>query len=410
MQRHDGAFYALRFPNFRLFFIGQFISVAGTWMQTVAQQWLVFSLTRSEAWLGIVAGASAIPYVAFAVWGGQIADRHSRRSILIWTQVFPMVLAFVLAALATNRWVPVQAWHIAALAALLGVVNAFNMPAQQAFVSDIVDERNALGNAIALNALRFNIARFLGPILAGTVLVKAGAAACFALNGLSYIAVIISLVMIRPRPFVRQDRDLSVWQGFVYIRQTRPVLRVIMLIGVASLFAWSVSTLYPVFAERFGKGAGGFSAIMALNGIGAAVGGLTVAGIGNRVPRRLLVYGGGFLFSATLLLLLTAMPTYYLLLACLVLSGFAMIIFGISANIMVQEQVPDELRGRVMAVYSLVFGGLMPVGGLEIGFLAEQIGAVAAVRINAALALAAVAALFAWSQADRSRFDPPAPQ
>lgn len=374
-------------------------------MQAVAQQWLVYELTRSAAWLGIVAGASALPYVAFAVWGGQIADRHSRRSILIWTQVFPMALAFIQAALATNRWVPVEAWHIAVLAALLGVVNAFNMPAQQAFVTDIVDERDALGNAIALSALRFNLARFVGPVLAGLVLVKAGAAVCFALNGLSYIAVIISLAMIRIREVPPQAHDMPVWQGFAYIGQTRPILRVVLLIGAASLFAWSVSTLYPVFAARFHTGAGGFSTIMAVNGIGAAAGGLAVAWIGTRIPRRLLVYGGGIVFSV-LLFLMTLAPTYTLLLVCLVLSGFAMIIFGISANIKVQETVPDYLRGRVMAVYSLVFGGLMPVGGLEIGFLAERIGPLAAVRINAALCLLLTVALFAWSERDRRRRRP----
>src|SRR5262249_24981462 len=149
---------------------------------TVAQNWLVWEITHSPRWLGIVNGASAIPYVLFAMWGGKMADRHSRRAILVWTQSLAMVLAFVLAFLATNRWLPVQAWHIAVLAGLSSIVNAFNMPAQQAFVTDMVDERDALSNAIALNSLRFNLARFLGPILAGIVLVKWSVAACFFLN------------------------------------------------------------------------------------------------------------------------------------------------------------------------------------------------------------------------------------
>jgi DNA-binding MarR family transcriptional regulator len=167
-------FYALRFRNFRLFFFGQMVSVAGTWMQIVAQQWLVFSLTHSAAWLGIVTGASAIPSVALTLYGGQIADRVPRRRILLVTQTASMILAVVLAVLATNRLLPIQAWHIALLAGLSGVVNAFNMPAQQSFVADMVEDRKVLGNAIALNSIQFNVARFVGPVAAGPFLSRSG--------------------------------------------------------------------------------------------------------------------------------------------------------------------------------------------------------------------------------------------
>jgi MFS family permease len=395
-----GAFYALSFRNFRLFFVGQLISVAGTWMQAVAQQWLVFRLTHSPAWLGIVSGASAIPYVVFSMWGGQVVDRHERRTILVWTQTVMMLFAFVLAALATDRWIPVQAWHVAALAALGGIVNAFNMPAQQAFVVEMVDDPKALGNAIALNSLRFNLARFLGPIFAGAVLVKVGMAACFFLNGVSFLAVIASLMMMRLPPFQPQERRLSAWGGFVYIRQNRAVFRVITLVGTGSLFAWSASTLYPVFAAHFHRGAGGFSTIMAINGVGAALGGLSVAVLGDRMQRRLLVYGGAMLFGSALMAL-TFAPGFHAALACLALSGFAMIMFGINANTMVQEGVPDALRGRVMAIYSLVFAALMPVGGLQIGFLAQRVGAMNAVRLNASLCLLVAIAFYIWSEADR---------
>jgi MFS family permease len=395
-----GPFYALRFRNFRLFFYGQLISVAGTWMQTVAQQWLVYSLTHSAAWLGVVSGASAFPYVAFAVWGGQVADRRPRRTILVWTQVAAMALAFLLAVLATNRLVPVQAWHVAVLAGLLGIVNAFNMPAQQAFVVELVEHRAALGNAIALNSLRFNLARFLGPIFAGAVLVKLGAAACFALNGVSFLAVIASLLMMRLPPFLPQERELPVWEGFGYVRTNRRAFRVIALVGVASLFTWSVSTLFPVFAAQFHTGARGFSAMVAANGVGAVLGGMAVAAIGERLSRRLLVYGGA-VFLCGALLLLAAASTYPLALGCLVLSGFTMIAFAISANTQVQEEVPDALRGRVMAIYSLVTAALVPLGGLEIGGLAERLGAVSAVRINAVLCLLVTVTLWAWSQFER---------
>ena len=403
--KSSNPFYALRFRNFRLFFFGQMVSVAGTWMQIVAQQWLVFSLTHSAAWLGIVTGASAIPSVALTLYGGQIADRLPRRRILLVTQTASMILAVALAVLATNRFLSIQAWHIALLAGLSGVVNAFNMPAQQSFVADMVEDRKVLGNAIALNSIQFNVARFVGPIAAGAVLVKIGAAGCFGVNALSFVAVLVSLLLMRLPSAVTHERKANAgtgtWEGLRYIRSTPRVLRVLLLIGTASLLAWSSSTLYPVFADRFRVGASGFTAMMAANGVGAATAGLLVAAFGERLPRRALVYGGAVAFAVALLLFAHA-PAWNLLLASLVLSGFCMIGFAVSANTSVQNDVPDALRGRVMAVYTLVFGGLFPLGGLEIGFLSEHGGGpVRAVTINAAVFLVVAVAVFAWSQLDR---------
>ena len=400
-----GPFYAMTFPNYRLFFYGQLVSVAGTWMQDVAQKWLVWELTRSATWLGIVSGANAIPFVVFAVWGGQIADRYSRRAILIWTQTIAMLLAFVLAFLASHSSpVPLAAWHVVVVSALSGIVNAFNMPAQQAFVTDMVDERAALSNAIALNSLRFNIARVLGPVLAGIALVRFGAASCFALNGLSFIAVIASLSLMRLPAFKVRENSGSFFDGFRYIWETRSVLRIILLTGSASVLLWPLSTLYPVFATQFHKGEGGFSAMMAMNGFGAAIAGLALAWVGGSVPVRAKVYGGSALFCVSLLLLAVA-HFYFAALACLVLCGFAMILFGISSQTKVQEDVPDALRGRVMAVYSLVFNGLFSVGGLEIGWLAEphRFGAREAVASNAVIGLIVTAGLYAWSVLERRK-------
>ena len=400
-----GPFYALTFPNYRLFFYGQLISVAGTWMQDVAQKWLVWELTRSATWLGVVSGANAIPFVVFAVWGGQIADRYSRRAILVWTQTIAMLLAFVLALLASHASpVPLAAWRIVVISALSGVVNAFNMPAQQAFVTDMVSERAALSNAIALNSLRFNIARVLGPVMAGVALVRFGAVSCFALNGLSFIAVILSLLLMRLPAFVPQEKSGSVFDGFRYIWRAHSVLRIILLTGAASVLLWPLSTLYPVFATEFHKGESGFSAMMSANGLGAAFAGLALVWVGGRVPMRGKVYGGSILFGLALLLVAAA-PFYDAILAFLALSGFAMIIFGISSQTKVQEDVPDALRGRVMAVYSLVFNGLFSIGGLEIGWLAEpkHLGPRAAVSLNAALGLLITSGLFAWSLAERRR-------
>ena len=369
-------------------------------MQIIAQQWLVYDLTRSAAWLGIVSGASALPYVVFSMWGGLVADRHPRRSILVLTQALSMIFALLLAALATNRWIPVQPWQVAVLAGCSGIVNAFNAPAQQAFVTEMVEDRAALGNAIALNSLQFNSGRVLGPAIAGAVLVKLGAPGCFALNAVSYLAVIASLLLIRLPAFVPHHRDLAIAEGFAFIWRIRSVLRVFLLIAISSLGLWSAATLFPVFAGHFHRGAAGFSAMMSVNGVGAALGGFFVASLGSRFPRRLLLYGGAC-FYAGALLFLAAAPSFPLALVSLFLSGFAMIVLAVNANTKVQEEVPDALRGRVMAVYALLFGGLVPLGGLEIGFLAEHMNASAAVRTNAGICLVAVVVIFVWSQVDR---------
>jgi MFS family permease len=237
-------------------------------------------------------------------------------------------------------------------------------------------------------------------MFAGVVLVKAGPAMCFAVNGVSYIAVIISLWKIRLPSFVPRERPLPMKEAFVYIWQNRSVFRTLTLVGASSLFAWSVSTLFPVFAARYHTGARGFSAMVSSNGIGAALGGGLVAVMGERVDRRARVYGGAILFCVALLLLSGA-PGYLAALGCLVLSGLAMIAFATSANTKVMEEVPDVLRGRVMAVYSLVFAALMPLGGMEIGALAEHVGAVLAVRINAGLCLLISVALLIWSEWER---------
>ena len=398
-----GPFYALGFRNFRLFFFGQMISVAGSWMQSVAEQWLIFSLTHSAAWLGIVAGSSALPYVAFTMWGGQVADRFSRRTILVVTQGAALLLAVLLAVLASNRVVRIQPWHVAALAGLLGVVNAFNVPAQQAFVTDMIDGSDALPNAIALNSFQFNIARVIGPIIAGSVLVSLGVPWCFGLNALSFAAVILSLLLMRLPPHkLREvgDRASSLWEGFRYIGRSPSVLRIIMMVGFGSMLLWSIWTLYPVFAERYHQGPKGFSRMMTANGIGAATGGILVAAFGERLSRRHLIYGGAALFALTMIAM-TLAPSFPVLLCCLVFSGLCMMLLGVNANTRIQQEVPNRLRGRVMAVYSLVFGGLMPFGGLTIGFLAKHIGAPEAVRIYAGIALVAAISLFLWSEFDR---------
>jgi MFS family permease len=242
----------------------------------------------------------------------------------------------------------------------------------------------------------------IGPLFAGVVLQKLGATMCFALNGFSFIAVIISLLMMRLPKVEPVTQRIHVWEGFGYILRTRKVLRVVLLIGAGSLFTWSVSTLFPMLSDHFHGRQAGFTMIMIFNGVGAAVGAAILAAMGDRIPRRWQVYGGAVLFCVALQAL-SFSGLFWLVLGLLVVSGFAMIVLGMAAQTLVQEDVPDALRGRVMAVYSLVFQGLFPVGGLEIGFLANHYGVLPAIRINATICLAVTLLVLFWSFAARRK-------
>ena len=359
----DGALYAFSFPNFSLFFWGQSVSVIGTWMQMVAQQWVVYHLTGSSEWLGIVAGAGAIPYIALAVWGGQIADRVPRRTILLATQTASMTIAIVLFGLATNRIVAVAPWHIAVLAGLGGVVNAFNMPAQQSLVTELVGDPKAVPNAIALSSLRFNTARFVGPALAGIVLVNFGAVACFAVNAVSFVAVLLSLYFLRlperERSVDVTTTDSSPWEGLRFLLSVASLRRVIILTATASLLLLSVSTLYPVLASHYVRSAAGFSTVVTM----------------------------------------TLMRTFTATLVCLFIAGVGMVVYNASTNTKVQLDAPAHLRGRVMAMYALVINALMPTGGLFLGFLAARFGVLMTIRGCAGVTLAVIVWLWAARQA-----------
>jgi len=402
--RSRNPFYALTFPNYRLFFIGQSVSVIGTWMQIVAQNWLVWELTGMAKWLGIVNGANAIPYILFSMWGGKVADRYPRRDILVVTQIVAMLLAGVLTLLTLSLWIPIQPWHIAVLAGFSGIMNAFNLPAQQAFVTDIIDEKEALGNAIALNSLRFNSARFVGPMLAGLVLVKWGAGACFLLNAISFAAVILSLLKMQLPPFIPHNRDLSMREGMIYILNHRPTLRNVILMAAGAMFVWSGSTLFPVIATHFKLRERGYSWMVSANGIGAMLCGFLLASVFEVIPTRTRIYFGAVLFGSALFLVSVA-TSFTAVLGLLMVSGFGMILCAASSNTSVQKGVPEHLRGRVMAVYSLAFQGVMPFGGLMVGYMADRLSAPIALRINASIFLVTTLVLFAWSQRERVSYN-----
>ena len=399
-------FAALKHQNFRLFFFGQLISLIGTWMQNTAQSWLVYQLTGSKLLLGIVAAVSSAPMLFFSIWGGSVADRHPKRTILLFTQSGMMLLAFALGALVWVR--VVRPWHILVLAGLGGVAMAFDMPARQAFMVEMTS-REDLMNALSLNSSIVNSARVVGPAAAGFLIAQTGMAACFFLNGLSFMAVIAGLLLMRLPAFVSPARPDSTWEhareGLAYVMKHRRVRTLLLLFAIVGVFGWSYSVLLPAFAsELLHVDERGYGALLSANGIGAVFGALAVASFGGRVRPRLLVFGGLGLFSL-MLLLLSLTRNYYLALLFLAVGGWGMLLYFSTTNTLVQTSVEDHMRGRVMGVWALIFGGMLPVGGLEAGTLSHWWGVGPTVALGAVVCGAS--ALIIWL---RVRRNPPSPQ
>ena len=394
-HRLSQTFAALRHRNYRLWFFGQMISLFGTWMQTTAQGFLVYELTGSPAYLGAVGFAAGIPSWIFTLYGGVVADRVPRRTLLIITQTTMMALAFVLAALVATG--AVEPWHIAALAFALGIANAFDSPARLAFVRELVD-REDMTNAIALNATMFNLGSFAGPAVAGLAYALVGPAWCFTLNGLSFVGVIGALSLMRLPPQQRRATRATAWQelreGLRYIAGTRTVRTLMLLAGATGLFGISFTTLFPVWAtDILGGDATTNGLLQSARGLGALMSALTIASLGRFTFKGRLLTLGSFLFPL-LLSVFALVRSLPLSLLVLMASGMAVILVMNLANALVQSLVPDGLRGRVMAVYSMTFFGSMPLGALWIGSVAELAGAPIAVIAGAAAGL--VVAALVW--------------
>lgn len=374
---------ALRHRNYQLFFSGQFVSLTGTWMQAAAQSWLVYRLTGSARLLGFIAFSSQIPVLLLSLIGGSTADRYSRRGIVIGTQIAAMILAFVLAALTLTGYV--QVWHVFGLAGLLGVVNAFDIPTRQAFVMDMVG-REDLINAIALNSLMINGARMVGPAVAGVLVASIGEGWCFLANGVSFVAVIAGLLLMTGiaqtyAPHAGSTLG-SIIEGFRYIRRTRPVRALLLLVGLVSLLGVPYAVLMPIFAgEILHGGSRGYGILMGASGFGALIGALVLA-----AKKNVQGLGHWMAFAATgfgaSLILFSCSRSFWLSAALLLPAGFCMMIGLASANTLIQSLVPDHLRGRVMAVYSMMFLGMVPFGSLLAGALADHLGAPVTVAIG----------------------------
>ncbi len=384
---------ALSHKNFQLFFSGQLISLIGTWMQSVAQSWLVYRLTGSTVALGAVGFAGQIPVFLLAPLGGAVADRYSRRPIVVATQSAAMLLAFVLAALTLLD--VVQVWHVFTLAALLGVVNAFDIPTRQAFVVDMVGKEDLM-NAIALNSSMFNGARIVGPAIAGVLVATIGEGWCFFANGVSYIAVIVGLLWMdivgHARVPLAGAARAEIGEGFRFVGRTSPVRALLLLLGVVSLMGMPYAVLMPIFADRIlHGGASGLGLLMGASGVGALVGALSLAarrgvrGLGRWVALASAGFGAS-------LILFSFSRTFWLSAALLVPVGFSMMVQMAASNTLVQAMVPDALRGRVMAVYSMVFMGMAPFGALLAGVLANHVGAPNTVALGGAICIIGAAA------------------
>ena len=377
---------SLRHRNYRLFFFGQLISLTGTWMQAVAQSWLVYRLTGSAVLLGLVGFSGQIPILLLAPFGGIVADRYARHRILVATQAASMILAFVLAALVLTKHI--QVWHIFLIAALLGLVNAVDIPTRQSFVMNMVG-RNDLANAIALNSSMFNGARIVGPALAGILVAAIGEGWCFFANAVSYIAVVAGLLMMRmepqPRPHAIESALAGIAKGFDYVRRTKPVLALLLLLGGISIMGMPYTVLMPIFADQIlHGGVRGLGLLIGASGIGAFLGAIVLATRKNTLGlgKWIALAAGGF---GTCLMLFSLSRLFWLSLSLLVPVGFFMMVAAASLNTMIQTIVPDNLRGRVMALHTMMFMGMAPFGALLAGVLAHYFGAPVTVALGGAM-------------------------
>ena len=383
---------AFRHRNYRLFFAGQAISLVGTWMQQVAQGWLVLQLTHDPLWLGLVSLAQFGPVIILGLFGGVIADQLPKRKTLMATQSVAMILAFILFGLTAAH--VIQVWHVMVLAALLGVANAFDMPARQSFAVEMVG-RDDVANAVGLNSALFNASRILGPAAAGLLIGAFDISIAFLINGISFVAVILAYLAMRdselraipqnPRPRNWSEVVATLAEGARYVRSTPIVLLAVTIVGLASTFGMNFSVLTPPLADNvLHVGASGFGFLMAASGIGSTVAALWVA-FQRRPGTRPIAFGAIALGLGSVVLAFST--SFVLSLAAMAIAGAGGIAMAVSANTTIQLAVPDHLRGRVMSFYTTIFSASVPAGGLLMGAVASAGGVPLALFVGALLTL-----------------------
>ncbi len=372
---------ALRHRNFRLFFFGQSVSMIGTWVHNTALSWLVYSITFDPRSLGWVSFIGAVPVLLLSAVAGTIADEYPKRRILIYSQILASLMAFALAV--TIYTDNATLTLITIINFFFGVSNAFEMPTRQSFVVEMVG-REDLSNAVALNSAVFNGARLAGPAVGAAVMTSMGIAACFLINGISFVAVIFSLAAMRfavkeeKMGTVRVSRLAAMKEGVIYLASV-PQFRALMALVVAmTIFGWSYSVNLPVVADKIlGGDSSTYAALLSANGAGALVAAITQAAFSHKFDPRNMIFTGIAVFIVSILIIPFCTVSWPILL-CLVGTGWGIITFFITANTYLQHRVPDSLRGRVMGIYTLSFAGLFPFGSLLAGFLAHAFGVKAA--------------------------------
>ena len=390
LDRYSHAWRALRHRNFRLFFAGQTISLIGTWMTRVATGWLVYKITGSALYLGVVGFAGQIPTFIVAPFAGVLVDRFDRRKLLLWTQVLACVQSLALAVLTLAKIINIR--EVIALSVFQGLINAFDMPGRQAFLVQMVGDKQDLGNAIALNSSMVNLARLVGPALAGLVIAAVGEGYCFTIDGVSYFAVIASLLMmhvaigpVRPNAgsLLQQMKE-----GWEYVAGSRPVRTILSLFGLISLMGMPFTVLMPVFASNvLHGGAYTLGFLLAASGVGALISAIslalrkTVRGLTAMIQISAAVFGAGLIgFGLSRMFLLSLFLMLFV--------GFGMMQGMAASNTVIQTLVPEDKRGRVMSYYTMAFVGMAPWGSLLAGSLAHHFGAPRAVMISGAFCVA----------------------
>ncbi len=394
-QTAHGTFAALQQPNYRLWFFGQMVSVIGTWMQATAQGYLIYSITGSAASLGIISFISGVPTWLFTLYGGVIADRIARRTLLIITQSIMMLLALIMAVLVFTN--VIQSWHIGVLAFMLGVANAFDAPTRLSFIRELVD-REHMTNAIALNATMFNIGTIIGPAIGGLTYAAFGPGWCFTINGISFLAVIYNLsrmnLIEHVIPASTGNTLLELKEGIRYVWHHKVIRALIFNVGAVSLFGFGLVALLPAWAVVTLHGDVTTNAwLLSARGAGSLIGALILASLGSRRIRGKL-WAISFLLVPVMWILFAWVTQLTLSLVILGGVGLVIIIMVNLTNAMVQMQVDDALRGRVMGIYTMIFFGLTPVGSLLAGIMADQIGEQWTVAISGIVLLAV--AIFSW--------------
>jgi MFS family permease len=405
---------AFRHRNYRLFFGGQAISLVGTWMQQVAQGWLVLQLTHDPLWLGLVSLAQFGPVIIFGLFGGVIADQLPKRRTLLATQSVAMILAFILFALTATH--VVQVWHVMILAALLGISNAFDMPARQSFAVEMVG-RDDVANAVGLNSALFNASRILGPAAAGLLIGAFDISIAFLINGISFVAVILAYLAmrdseLRPMPAIVRPQSWAavlenLAEGARYVRQTPRILLAVTIVGLAATFGMNFSVLVPPLADTILKvGPSGFGFLMAASGVGSTVVALWIAFTRRPSPSIIPLGAIALGLGSIVLAVSTSMPLSLLAMAIAGAGGIAM---AVTANTTIQLAVPDQLRGRVMSFYTTIFAGSVPAGGLLMGAIASMGSVPVALMIGAILTLAIGVGGWVWLRRIRAADRPARP-